>query len=171
MYFNQAPLLNVSSTAGLGGGGNQGGNDAPGGRASGRGTATDPDIVQGRAYVAPESKPELKPGEEAPLNEEMREAMRNFMPPPYMRPLIVARFGPEKDLFVSGMLAGARELAGRPSVVDVPLGKGHVVMFANNPMWRATTQGSYFLLFNAMLNFDHLDAGIPASKPAAKTTE
>ena len=32
-------------------------------------------------------------------------------------------------------------------------------MFANNPMWRSETHGSYFLLFNAMLNFEHLDAG------------
>ena len=32
-------------------------------------------------------------------------------------------------------------------------------MFANNPMWRSETHGSYFLLFNAMLNFQHLDAG------------
>jgi hypothetical protein len=26
-------------------------------------------------------------------------------------------------------------------------------------MWRGETMGSYFLVFNAMLNFDHLDAG------------
>jgi hypothetical protein len=32
-------------------------------------------------------------------------------------------------------------------------------------MWRGETMGSYFLVFNAMLNFDHLDAGT-ASKPA-----
>jgi hypothetical protein len=32
-------------------------------------------------------------------------------------------------------------------------------LFANNPMWRNETQGSYFLLFNAMLNFDHLGVG------------
>ena len=37
-----------------------------------------------------------------------------------------------------------------------------MVLFANNPMWRGETMGSYFLVFNAMLNFDHLDAGSAA---------
>jgi hypothetical protein len=32
-------------------------------------------------------------------------------------------------------------------------------MFANNPMWRHQTQGSFFLIFNAALNYDHLGAG------------
>ena len=54
---------------------------------------------------------------------------------------------------------GGRELASKPAVVDVPVGKGHVVLFANNPMWRQETQGSFFLLFNAMLNFDNLGVG------------
>jgi hypothetical protein len=48
----------------------------------------------------------------------------------------------------------------------VPHGKGHVVLFANNPMWRGETMGSYFLIFNAMLNFDHLDAGSAGKSPA-----
>jgi hypothetical protein len=69
------------------------------------------------------------------------------------------RFANEKELLISGMLAGGRELANRPAIIDVPRGKGHVLMFANNPMWRSQTQGSYFLLFNALLNYDHLDAG------------
>ena len=34
-------------------------------------------------------------------------------------------------------------------------------MFAINPFWRGETQGSYALLFNAMLNWDHLDLGKP----------
>ena len=172
VYFNLSPILNVSANAGFGagaGGGQFG--DAPVGRPTGRGTPTDPDIVQGRAYTAPEARPEVRPGEEAPIPEEMREMMRTMMPPPNMRPRIVARFAPENDLFVSGMLAGAKELAGHPSVVDVPLGRGHVVMFANNPMWRASTQGSYFLIFNAMLNFDHLDAGRPAAPKTNPRTE
>ena len=44
-------------------------------------------------------------------------------------------------------------------VVDAPLGKGHVILFANNPVYRGETIGSYFLVFNTLLNFDHLDAG------------
>jgi len=64
-------------------------------------------------------------------------------PPPEMRPRVVLRFAPEKELLVSGMLAGGAELAGKAAIVDVPVGKGHVVMFANNPMWRHETNGSF----------------------------
>ena len=37
------------------------------------------------------------------------------------------------------------EIAQHAAVVDVPLDKGHVVAFSNNPIWRGETQGSYFL--------------------------
>jgi hypothetical protein len=47
-------------------------------------------------------------------------------------------------------------------VVDVPQGEGHMVLFALRPFWRWQTQGSYFLGFNAILNWNHLDAGAPA---------
>jgi hypothetical protein len=78
---------------------------------------------------------------------------------------VVLRFASdEKNLLVSGMLAGGAELAGKPAIVDVPVGRGHVVMFATNPMWRHQTQGAFFLLFNAVLNYDNLGAG--RSQPA-----
>ena len=32
-------------------------------------------------------------------------------------------------------------------------------MFATNPMWRHQTQGEFFLLFNAALNYDNLNVG------------
>ena len=67
----------------------------------------------------------------------------------------------------------ARWAAARPSltalVVDMPLGGGHVVMFALRPFWRWQTQGTYFLAFNAILNWDHLDAGKPAAAPSPTT--
>jgi hypothetical protein len=79
------------------------------------------------------------------------------------QPRVILRFADEKNLLVSGMLSGGAALAGKPAVIDCPSGKGHVLMFANNPMWRSETHGSYFLMFNAMLNFDHLDAGRTAA--------
>ena len=63
------------------------------------------------------------------------------------------------DLLLSGELVGAENLAGRPVVVDSEVGKGHAVQFANRPFWRFQTQGNFFLVFNAMLNWDHLGAG------------
>ncbi len=174
VYFSQAPVLEVSMTGGagfgFGGGGGFRGVQAPGTRASGRGTATDPDIPQGRAYAAPPPRQAPRPGEEPEIPEEFREAARMFLPSEQERPRIVLRFAEEKELLVSGMLAGGRELAGRAAVVDVPRGKGHVLLFANNPMWRHQTQGSFFLLFNAMLNYDNLGAGRPARRPEPPKT-
>jgi hypothetical protein len=70
----------------------------------------------------------------------------------------VLRYADQRDLLVSGLLDGT-DVAQRPVVVDVPVDKGHVVLYGNNPMYRGETIGSYFLVFNALLNFDHLDAG------------
>jgi hypothetical protein len=81
-----------------------------------------------------------------------------------MQPRVVLRFAPEKELLISGMLGGGAALAGRPAIVDVPVGKGHIVMFANNPMWRHETNGSFSLLFNAILNFDNLGVGRTATR-------
>jgi hypothetical protein len=67
------------------------------------------------------------------------------------------------------MLAGGSELAGKAAVVDVPVGRGHVVMFANNPMWRHQTHGSFSLLFNAILNYDNLGIGRSDERPAVNT--
>jgi len=173
IYFNQAPLFQVSTGAGGFGGGGEGG---PGGgatgRPSGRGTLTDPDIVQGMPQAAPAQRPSPRPGEEQ-LTEEQRLQLGPYFTPPNQRPRVVLRFSAdEKNLLISGMLAGGSELANAPAVVDVPVGRGHVVMFANNPMWRHQTQGSFFLIFNAALNFDSLNTEravqVP-SRPAPAT--
>ncbi len=38
------------------------------------------------------------------------------------------------ELLISGGLDNGEELAGTPAVVDAPFEKGHVVLFAINPM-------------------------------------
>jgi len=63
------------------------------------------------------------------------------------------------DLLLSGALVGGEFLAGRPALVDVSLGKGHVVLFGIRPFWRNETYGSHFLAFNAILNWNDLNAG------------
>lgn len=151
VYFNQSPLLQVANFAALAG---AGGGQAPGDRPTGRGGVDDPDVVQGRKpYVAPSATPTPDP------------AVTAALPPTEMRPRIVLRFAPEKELLISGMLGGGSELAGKPAILDVPVGRGHVVMFANNPMWRHQTHGSFSLLFNAILNYDNLGVGRTAAVP------
>jgi hypothetical protein len=79
--------------------------------------------------------------------------------PPDQRPRVAVRFADQRDLLVSGLLDGGNDIAQRPAVIDAPLEKGHVVLFANNPIYRGETIGSYFLVFNTLMNFDNLNAG------------
>jgi hypothetical protein len=135
--------------------------DSASARATGRGTTEDVDVPQGRFALdprndVPQRRP-VEPWQAAPVTDEQ---MRNPLTiiPPAMRPRVVLRFSEQRDLLASGLLDG-NTVARRPVVVDAPLGKGHVVLFANNPMWRGATIGSYFLVFNTILNFDNLDIG------------
>jgi hypothetical protein len=131
-------------------------------RATGRGTPDDFDVVQGRpvidsSHTLPVTK-KVDPWQAAPVTDDQ---LRNPIGviPPDQRPRVALRFGDQKDLLVSGLLDGGSDIAQRPAVVDVPVQKGHVVLFANNPIWRGETIGSYFLVFNTILNWDNLNAG------------
>ena len=76
------------------------------------------------------------------------------------RPRVVLQFPSSPgDMLLSGTLVGGQALANRAQVVDVPVGQGHVVAFAIRPFWRWQTQGTYFLGFNAILNWNDLNAG------------
>jgi hypothetical protein len=80
---------------------------------------------------------------------------------------VVMRFGTDvNSMLLSGTLDDGESLSGRALAVDVPLGKGHIVLFALRPFWRWQTQGTFFLAFNAINNWDHLDAGKAAPAPA-----
>ena len=82
------------------------------------------------------------------------------------RPRVILQFPTNpSEMLLSGTIAGGSAISGRAALVDVPLGKGHIVMFALRPFWRWQTQGAFMLAFNAILNWDHLDAGKP-SPPA-----
>jgi hypothetical protein len=164
VYFNQSPLFQVGGLGGFGGGRGGGQGQQSQGRPTGRGGLNDPDEVQGRPPLPP--APPRQPNPDG-IPEELRAMVQGQLPPPESQPRVVLRFASnERDLLVSGMLAGGSELAGKPAVVDIPVGKGHVVMFANNPMWRHQTHGSFALLFNAALNFDHLHVGRTPARPA-----
>jgi hypothetical protein len=63
------------------------------------------------------------------------------------------------QMLLSGTLSGGEALVARAQVVDAPLGDGHVVMFSIRPFWRWQTQGTFFLGFNAILNWNDLGAG------------
>jgi hypothetical protein len=137
------------------------------GRPSGRGSKNDPDVPQGRPYVALPEKAKSNPWEGGFLPpEELPFFFEPYLPKLKDRPRVILAFPKEADnILLSGMLEGGNSIAGTPIVIDSPLGKGHILLFANNPMWRMTTQGSYALVTNAIMNFGNLGLGSP---PAGK---
>jgi len=157
IFASNPPLFSVSNLAGGGGGGGRG---APTDRErpTGRGTADDPDIPQGRPQVDIPDEPHAEVWQPTPLTDEQFRNPVNVIPPA-QRPRVILRYSNATELLVSGLLDNGSELAQHAAVIDSPLGQGHVVLFSNNPFWRAETKGSYFLVFNAILNFDNLGAG------------
>ena len=63
------------------------------------------------------------------------------------------------DMLLSGTLEGGQTLVSRAQLVDEAIGQGHIVMFAIRPFWRWQTQGTFAMGFNAILNWNDLDAG------------
>jgi hypothetical protein len=164
VYYRARTILNV----GLGFGARPGGEESET-RSSGRGSLTDPDVIQGRDYMPPEEKPKRAPREqELYIPDEMRMYLGSRIPPAEQFPRVILRFADAKNLLLSGLLDGAPELAEMPAVVDVPHGQGHILLFATNPMWRNENSGSFFLLFNAMLNYRHLDVGRTAPEAGSR---
>jgi hypothetical protein len=64
-----------------------------------------------------------------------------------------------KPFVVSGQAWGEENLIGRPAILDMPVGKGHVVSFNFNPMHRDLNRGDQRLLWNALLNWQAIIAG------------
>jgi len=140
-------------------------------RPTGRGSLEDSDRPQGRVFIEPEPLEKEKPWQAKKLNEE--QARNNFgLIPEEQRPDVVLRLTGGKDLLLDGLLDKAGSIAEHAIVVDTHLGQGHVLLFGNNPVYRGETVGTYALVFNAILNHDHLThpAAPDASeeKPAEK---
>lgn len=155
VYFSQAPVFAV----GMGMRGRRFGMMPPfgaagaGGRVSGRGGVNDPDIPQGRPRDLGQKT--IEEFRKAQKEEEQAEEQPRF--PSMPRPKTILSYSKNvKELLISGGLDHGEELAGTPALLDATLGQGHVIMFSFNPMWRHQTHGSFFLVFNAMLNFKNL---------------
>ena len=175
VYFNQAPVLSAGG-GGFGGFGGFGG---------GRGGTPNAGLGQN---VTPNSQPlriqPFEPGNNdtnaAPGGRSERPAADDMAQMRQMaaqfgitfddtRPRVVMQFGADPNtLLLSGTLANGQLLTNKAAALDHPLGKGHVVMFAIRPFWRWQTQGTYTLGFNAIMNWNDLDAGKGA--PGERTT-
>lgn len=58
---------------------------------------------------------------------------------------------PEKDVLMSGYAAEEEKLGNKAAMIWIRKGEGELVLFGFGPQFRASTQSSYKLLFNALL--------------------
>jgi hypothetical protein len=171
VYFSQSPVLNAGGGGGFGGG--RGGGGIPGvgqdttpmaGQPQHRVSAWDPDAVDtpqapptsgGRGRGAADLG---QGGGRGGRGGGGRGGFGGGDEGPAARVVMAFPANPD-DMLLSGVLVGGQALSNRAQVVDAPLGQGHVVSFAIRPFWRWQTQGSYFLGFNTILNWNDLNAG------------
>lgn len=78
---------------------------------------------------------------------------------------VLAAFVGGESSVLSGLMVGADNIRGRAFAVDIPNahnGKGRVLMFANNPIYRWQNHGEFNMVFNSIVNWND----VPAPKPA-----
>jgi Zinc carboxypeptidase len=83
---------------------------------------------------------------------------------PY-KPQVIARFVGGDAGVLSGVMRGADQIRNRPMIVDAPSGKGHVLLFTNNPIYRWQTFGEHEMVFNALMYWNDFPAEAPPAKP------
>jgi hypothetical protein len=185
VYFSQDPVLNVTSGGGFGGRGGAaegaipgvGMNVTPMAAANNRLSAYDPDAPANPSASAPAGAGRGRQGGAAgPGDGGGRDGRGGGGVGGFggtgpansaETPRVILAFPANPDeMLLSGVLVGGQSLVNRAQIVDIPLGQGHVVSFAIRPFWRWQTQGTFFLGFNTILNWNDLDAG----KSTTRTT-
>jgi hypothetical protein len=74
------------------------------------------------------------------------------------------RFQGTEKAVLSGLMRNPQETRNRPAIVDVPVGKGRVILFATNPCYRWQNHGEFNMLFNTILHYN--DIKVIEKKPA-----
>jgi hypothetical protein len=64
-------------------------------------------------------------------------------------PRVISKY-PEEKLLLSGYLKGEEHIANKAAAVDVPLGKGRVILLGFGVKQRAQPHGTFKLLFNSL---------------------
>jgi hypothetical protein len=70
---------------------------------------------------------------------------------------VLMRYPGGDKAVLSGLMNGADEIKGRAALVETAVGRGKVVMFTTNPVWRWQNLGEFRMLFNTILNYKDLE--------------
>ncbi len=72
---------------------------------------------------------------------------------------LLARYVGGDSSVLTGAMVGADQLRQRAFAVDIPSafnGKGRVILFANNPVYRWQNHGEFNMIFNSLLNWSYV---------------
>ena len=87
------------------------------------------------------------------------------------KPNALMRFSGGDAGVLSGLMRGADQVRNRPAIVDAPTGKGRVVLYSINPIYRWQNFGEHNLVFNALLFYNDFPDKLPeAPKPTTTTS-
>jgi hypothetical protein len=78
---------------------------------------------------------------------------------------VLGRYIGGEAAVLTGLMRGADEIRGKAFAIDVPggfAGKGRIIMFSNNPIYRWQNHGEFNLVFNALMNWDDMASAAPS---------
>ncbi len=75
----------------------------------------------------------------------------------------VSRYPNTEDLLLSGWLEGAKHIKNRSNVVEVPYGRGRVILIGFDPIYRAQVHSSFKYIFNSIFYSNAENTVIPGS--------
>ena len=87
------------------------------------------------------------------------------------RPQVIARFTGGEAGVLSGLMRNPDQTRNRAMVVDAPAGKGRVILYANNPIYRWQTFGEHAMVFNALMFWNDMPSGSGPAKPTTTASQ
>jgi hypothetical protein len=78
------------------------------------------------------------------------------------RAVALMRFPGGEANVLSGLMRGADQIRNRPAIVDAPVGKGRVLLYSINPIYRWQNFGEHNLVFNALMFYN--DLPVPSAR-------
>jgi len=83
---------------------------------------------------------------------------------------VLGRYPGGESNVLTGLMRGADEITNHPFAIEVPggfTGKGRVILFSNNPIYRWQNHAEFNMVFNALMNWnDFGGAAAPRATPA-----